>query len=80
MHSSISPAAALHAQGLSALLPYLAQHFLQDTLNCGHLFLGALLQLEAPETHNKLLHQLWAVTSTELYRASICLEYAKAAI
>lgn len=48
MHSSISSPTALHAQSLSTLLPYLAQHFLQDALDGGHCFLGALLQLKPP--------------------------------
>lgn len=58
VHPSISSAAALHAQRLSTFLPDLAQHLLQDALNGGHLFLGTLLQLKAPEIHSKQLNQL----------------------
>lgn len=48
VHPSISSAAALHAQSLSALLPNLAQGPFQHSLDCGHCIALPPLQLKAP--------------------------------
>ena len=48
VHPSISSAAALHAQSLSALLPDLAQGPFQHSLDCGHCVALPPLQLKAP--------------------------------